>query len=79
MGELEAIRARHQNRPQGSRDWRPWCTYCSQGWPCDVETLFAEVERLRGVVEAAREVVRIYDGPAHYPGIEALRAALEAR
>ena len=60
MGELEAIRARHQNRPQGSRDWRPWCTYCSQGWPCDVETLFAEVERLRGVVEERdREIERM--------------------
>lgn len=41
-------------------------------------TLFAEVERLRGVVEAAREVVRLYGGPAKYPAIIELQVALAA-
>ena len=43
-----------------------------------VEALLAEVERLRGVVEAAREVVRLYGGPAKYPAIIELQVALAA-
>ena len=38
----------------------------------------AEVERLRGVVQAAREVWRLYDGPANYPLIGELGVALAA-
>ena len=43
-----------------------------------VEALLAEVERLRRVVEAAREVVRLYGGPAKYPAIIELQVALAA-
>ena len=45
---------------------------------CGRLELEAEVERLRGVVEAAREVVRLYGGPAKYPAIIELQVALAA-
>ena len=48
---LLEITERHLNRPK--LDGTPWCTYCSQRYPCDVKVALAEVERLRGVVEAA--------------------------
>ena len=50
---LEEITERHLNRPR--LDGTPWCTYCSQRFPCDVKVALAEVERLRGVVEAAKK------------------------
>ena len=42
------------------------------------EELRQEIERLRGVVQAAREVWRLYDGPANYPLIGELGVALAA-
>ncbi|MHB8311842.1 MAG: hypothetical protein ACYDD0_00850 [Candidatus Dormibacteria bacterium] len=42
------------------------------------DKLLTEVERLRGVVEAARELWRLYDGPANYPLISELGVALAA-
>ena len=45
---------------------------------CGRLELEAEVERLRGVVQAAREVWRLYDGPANYPLIGELGVALAA-
>ncbi len=49
--ELEAIKARHR------RVWKPefnchHCAWCSEPMPCDTAVALAEVERLRGVVEA---------------------------
>ena len=53
---LLEITERHLNRPK--LDGTPWCTYCSQRYPCDVKVALAEVERLRGVVEAAQALDR---------------------
>ena len=54
MSELEAIRERHHPgvSPVGGR--YDVCDYCGGMWPCDTAVALAEVERLRGVVEAAR-------------------------
>ena len=59
MGDLEAIRERHR---QFNDDGVLYCDRCRSPqdsdelhpWPCDTAVALAEVERLRGVVEAAR-------------------------
>lgn len=33
----------------------PWCQKCGVPWPCDTAVALAEVERLRGAVEAAHQ------------------------
>ena len=82
---LLEITERHLNRPK--LDGTPWCTYCSQRYPCDVKVALAEVERLRGVVEAAAALLiqsQLKEDRSNWeewyevcvPEWEALRAAL---
>ena len=61
MGELEAIRERHTYPPPGMHQGTSVCR-CGADWhECDARLLLAEVERLRGVVEAQAKVIRAED------------------
>lgn len=55
-----------------------FCAFEGDKCPCDVARFTAYLENLEKVAEAAREVWRLYDGPANYPLIAELGAALAA-
>ena len=67
---LEEITERHLNRPR--LDGTPWCTYCSQRFPCDVKVALAEVERLRSERNAA-----IGAASKYLAEVERLRKAIQ--
>lgn len=71
MGELEAIKYRHRRAADilGEVCWTCSNTEARVVWPCDTAVALAEVERLRGVVEAAREAHR-RDLIARYSGFD---------
>ena len=68
---LEEITERHLNRPR--LDGTPWCTYCSQRFPCDVKVALAEAERLRSESSAAVGAAAKY-----LAEVERLRGVVEA-
>lgn len=75
--ELEEIKARHW-KVGGRGTVYPEQCVCGLMWPCDTAVALARIEELEKVVEAAREVWRLYGGPANYPLIAELGVALAA-
>ena len=83
MTELELAQVWRFHHPRVSIATGPSvCNADSQVWPCDAHKLRAEVERLRGVVEAALRVRRspdAFSGRSHWRRhyIEGVEAPVE--